>query len=246
MGSMGGQDAALKLQIDNLTAQLNECRAEKTKIQEQLNTCLGSQAGDTTMIAQLQAEIQALQTQSALKTTQINTLTTNLEACKASLANCIASQGQPVTPVPPRVDCGVIDPNPIYNLILPRWGADLFNQGKVIASSGQYKITTIDSLMEFVRFTGVNKLQYIPTFHDCVDYAYALLGKFCNTPEWWGTALGVVSIMSDGSGWHRLNIAFAYPSTTNRTLTLYLIEPQSASIVDAAYQNREACLVLLP
>jgi hypothetical protein len=239
---MGGNDAALQLQIDNLTTQLSQCRTEKTNIQAQLNTCLGSQAGDTSVIASLQVENQALEIQITQKTAQITSLTTQLATCNASLANCSGSQ---TVPVPPRVDCGIIDPNPIYTLIQNRWGMTMFNEGKVLASSGQYKITTIDSLMEFVRFTKVNQYPYVPTFHDCPDFAYALLGKFCNTPQWWGTALGVVTIMSD-AGWHRLNIAFTYPSSTNHTLTMNLIEPQTASIIDAAFVGREACLVLLP
>jgi len=151
----------------------------------------------------------------------------------------------PSQPVPDRIDCGTIALDPIYPLIQARWGVDLITQNKVLLSSGQYKITTIDSLMEFVRFAGVNKFPYIPTFHDCPDFAYALLGKFCNEPKWWGTALGVVTIMS-AAGWHRLNIAFAYPSDANRTLTMYLIEPQAAVIVDVAFVGREACLILLP
>lgn len=110
--------------------------------------------------------------------------------------------------------------------------------------SGSYHCTTIKNLLDYVADCGVHKYPYKPTYHDCPDFAFALLGKFCNEPEWWGTALGVCTVMSD-AGWHSLNIAVCYPDEVSRTPILCTIEPQTAQPVYWAL-GQPLDMVLMP
>jgi hypothetical protein len=60
MGSPGGNDAALQLQIDSLTTQLSQCQTEKVTLNDQYANCVASQAGNVALINSLQVQVNSL------------------------------------------------------------------------------------------------------------------------------------------------------------------------------------------
>lgn len=176
-----------------------------------------------------------------------NVLMGQLAACYANVADLqkkVADlEAQLNKPIPDQLDLGDVEPNSFYPLILARW-PDMFSRGMVRVSSGAYHVTSTESLMSYIAAVW-SQQPYIPTFHDCPDFAMALLGKFCNEPKWWGSAFGYLVIMSAGQ-WHGINIAFTYPNAYNMVIEMHIIEPQTARIVDAAYVGAAADFIFMP
>lgn len=147
--------------------------------------------------------------------------------------------------VPARIDLGTFNPSlDIAPLIAATWGYGVFGENKIKVLSGEYKATTIDSLLGFVNYCKIHELDYVEPYHDCPDFAMGLLGKFTNTKQWWGTAFGYLGIMTLAS-WHAINIAFAYPSEDDLTCTMYFIEPQDARLLTYS-EIPTLDLILLP
>lgn len=162
------------------------------------------------------------------------------------LENFIALVRQYYRPAhPTRIDLGTFDTSQdIAPLIADAWGYGVFGENKIKTLSGEYKATTIDSLLRFVKHCKIDELDYVEPFHNCPDFAMGLLGKLTNTKQWWGTAFGYLCIMTP-VGWHAINIAFAYPDKDDLTCTMYFIEPQDARLL--TYSEIPALdLILLP
>jgi hypothetical protein len=111
--------------------------------------------------------------------------------------------------------------------VIERLYADIFpkQRNAIYISDSVFEITTISELRRFVAWDNVNIFKYVPEYHDCDDFAMALAGDFAKYPGWSG--FPVSFLWGSYYGGHAFCTTVAWPSFTDRTPTVYFIEPQN-------------------
>jgi len=107
----------------------------------------------------------------------------------------------------------------LYGAAFPRY------RGRIDISDEWFEITAISELRRFIDWSVVDKIIYEAEVQDCDDFAMALAGEFARYPGWSG--FPVTFIWGDYGGGHAFCTAVAWPSFSDRTPTVYYIEPQN-------------------
>ena len=145
-----------------------------------------------------------------------------------------------VIPPDPPTNKGTISASAIRNLyrnVFPKY-ADVIH-----ISDAYFEITTIVELRRFINWSVVDRIIYEKERRDCDDFAIALAGEFARYKGWSG--FPVTFIWGSYGGGHAFLTAVAWPSLTDRTPTIYYIEPQDDhEIAEESVEDME--LWLLP
>ena len=117
--------------------------------------------------------------------------------------------------------------NTISASVIERLYVDIFpkQRNAIYVSDSFFEITAISELRRFVAWDNANIFKYTSDYHDCDDFALALAGDFAKFPGWSG--FPVSFMWGSYYGGHAFCTAVAWPSFTDRTPTVYFIEPQN-------------------
>jgi hypothetical protein len=100
---------------------------------------------------------------------------------------------------------------------------EVFPNGNIFVSDRRYKITMQSELRRFIEWDNVNIFPYVSEWHDCDDFAIALVGDFAKYPGW--SPYPVALIWADyGIGPHGFAVDIAWESPDIR---IYYTEPQN-------------------
>ncbi len=125
----------------------------------------------------------------------------------------------------------------LYRAVFPKYA------GRIHISDEWFEITAISELRRFIDWSVVDRIIWTSDVQDCDDVAAALAGEFARYPGWSG--FPVTFIWGDYAGGHAFCTAVAWPSLTDRTPTIYYIEPQNDhEIAEESVEDME--LWLLP
>ena len=87
----------------------------------------------------------------------------------------------------------------------------------------QYKTTTRQELMRYVKNDITDSRVYQPEYYDCEDFSFALMGALSN-PDWGALPFGMLFVQTETGSAHAVNIFI----DNNREV--WMIEPQDDSI----------------
>lgn len=111
-----------------------------------------------------------------------------------------------------------------------------FPKATLLLSDEKYKTTTKKELERYLEEDLTDKWNYIPTYFDCDDFSYALMGHLSN-PDWGCLAFGILWTKVPG-GAHAVN---CFISNSHR---VYIVEPQNDKIFSLP-DNWEPYLVMM-
>ena len=142
------------------------------------------------------------------------------------------------------------DPPEIYKAVSNKyiWAAfaEIFPEymRHVYISDAQYKVCHISDIRRFVEWSNVNVFPYQREWHDCDDFAFALVGEFSKYPEW--SAYPVALIWSS---WGK-DVYHAYVCVVamddDGVPRVYYIEPQNDwEIARESVEGQELCLLVI-
>jgi hypothetical protein len=117
---------------------------------------------------------------------------------------------------------GTISSIDVYNLYAAIFPKD---RDKIFLSDNVYEITAISEIRRFVAWDNTNIFPYTDEYHDCDDFALSLAGDFAKYPQWSGFPASFV--WGDFEGGHAFFTCVAWPSFTDKTPTVYYVEPQN-------------------
>jgi len=107
----------------------------------------------------------------------------------------------------------------LYGAAFPKY------RGRINISDAWFEITAISELRRFINWSVVDRILYEAEVQDCDDFAMALAGEFARYPGWCG--FPVSFIWGSYGGGHAFCTAVAWRSFSDRTPTVYYIEPQN-------------------
>lgn len=93
-----------------------------------------------------------------------------------------------------------------------------FPEAVILLTDDQYKTTSKDELLRFLREDATDKYSYVPEFYDCDNFSFRLIGQISN-PSWGMIPFGFTFINGGGVN-HALNCFIDIERE------LWLVEPQ--------------------
>ena len=98
-----------------------------------------------------------------------------------------------------------------------------FIDGIKLVSDRDFKTTTKEELMRFLKEDITDKFGYINEYYDCDDFAFHLMGQISNQ-SWGCLPFGILYIKKSNGSLHALNCFI------DKDRELWIIEPQNDSI----------------
>ena len=110
-----------------------------------------------------------------------------------------------------------IDWNELHTLLQAE-----FPNAQIIITDRKYKVAPLSEYQRFIKWSTIDKREYISDYYDCDDFSISLLGEI-NIPEWSSLAFGMM-FAKIPQGAHAINIF------VDNNRNVWIVEPQNDNI----------------
>jgi len=151
-----------------------------------------------------------------------------------------SSVPRPINITPPaasKVINSSIDIAPIFLL------NEFLQKAYLNVTEGYYEAIPLSEIDRFVNAAHVDAayLPFVDDKHECGKFAAGLVGKFCATPGWWDTPIGILQIAD-----HQMCVGVGFKDDSLTKLEGFILEPQTKERWPISAITQQCCQVYMP